>query len=311
MGKAFVILTLLAAAVWLGGCIDGGGGIGGVRRPQDGVPGVDASDLSKYPGPFTVYCRKFMGPEQHEMVARHLRALERFGMPKGYSISEPGGTVLYYGTYTKHDSPLAKKDLETLRRFLYGDSRQKSFPVAGMAPIRRPPEDYFPLTKARKNALYSLMIAVFSGPQKEGRTFQESAVLLAKTLREKEKLEAYVHHASTSSAVCLGAYDTDAIYTERRIPSLSSDPRDLVRDKVTTEDLARRTKVVDLRARALQKKFPHMMVNGGRKARWTYRYVGGKWARRGFVTRTIFIEIPGRKVNRHGEIVIGRDHGIE
>ncbi len=300
MSRVLVTLTLLATAVWLGGCIKGDGGIG------DGKLVMDASRPSKYPGPFTIYCCKFIGPDRNELVARHLLALDRFGMPKGNSIREPGGTALCYGTYTKLDSPLAKKDLEALRRVIYGDSRRKSFPEAAMVPVIRPLQEYFPLAKARKDALYSLMIAVFSGPQREGYAFHEVAVMLARSLREQGKQEAYVHHGVTSSAVCLGAYDPEAIYIELRMPSLSSDPQDITKTTVTTDDLARRTKIVDPKARALQKKFPHMLINGRRKSRWMHSYKDSKFMRQGLISPTVFVKIPGRKVNRHGDVIIGR-----
>jgi len=305
--KRMILTGLLVAGLALAGCVDGGGAIDGrtrtYRRPQDNVPGVDVSQMK---GPFTIYCRKFLGLDRHDQAMRHLRALERKGMPNGYSVDEPGGTVLYYGTYQKHDSPLAKKDLDTIRRFLYGQPRQKAFPVAALTPIQRPAKAYFPLAQARKDGLYSLMIAVFNGPQKEGRTFQESAVVLARTLREQEKLEAYVHHGETSSAVCLGAFVPEAIYIEQRAPQLSTDPRDLAGIQTSDDEAARRTKVVDPKAKALQQKFPHMMYNGGRKWRWAYRYVGKLWVRRQIYAPTVFVEIPGRTVNQRGEVIIER-----
>jgi len=290
-------------AMWLLGailCVLAPGCVGGRTGAGDEV------DLSEYPGPFTILCRRFAGPYRSQEVLRHLEALEARKMEQGYTVEDPAGTLLYYGQYEKYDGPEATRDLSTLKQFIYGDTRQRAFPLARMIPMPKPPEEYYPLVDAPSTALYSLQIAVFYGPQNEGRTRQESAILLAKELREKDKLDAFVHHGVGASVVCVGAFPPSAIETQRRMPSISTDPQDLVQSDVSVEDLARLTKVVDPRASSLQKRYPHMFYNGGEKWQYFYRFVNGRWTRRKVYSPSLFVMIPGRKVGPQGQVEIER-----
>jgi hypothetical protein len=171
--------------------------------------------------------------------------------------------------------------------------------------VPKPAEDYCPLAAAPPEALYSLQVAAFYGPQNEGRTFQESAIMLARELREKNKLEAYVNHGETCSVVCVGSFPPEAIETPRRMPSISTDPRDLVQGKISVEDIARLTKVVDPNARALQQQFPHMLYNGAERWQWIHREIAPRqWTHRKEYYPSMFVTIPNRKVNEQGQVVI-------
>jgi hypothetical protein len=133
--------------------------------------------------------------------------------------------------------------------------------------------------------------------------------MLAKELREKEHLEAYVHQGQTSSVVCVGSFPPSAIQSDRRLPPISTDPRELVRGEVGVEDIAQMTKVVDPAASALLARFPHMYYNGGEKWTWLHRQLNAKdWIRnyQKYYFPSLFVEIPDRKVDQYGQVVIER-----
>jgi hypothetical protein len=235
------------------------------------------------PGPYTILCKRFEGPYQDADARRHVAAMEAKRMPAAFTVREGGGTLLYYGQYKTAEDAQLDKDMSLIVQFRYGTG-ELSFPGARLVPVPKPAEQYYPLAQAE--GYYSLQVAVFFGPQAEGRTRQQSAVMLAKALRERRH-EAYVHHGPTVSAVCLGTFAEDAIEMPYRPPMRGQ--RGTRKNPFDAEEFARMTRVVDPDARALQRQFPEMAHNGKRRVVVIKRRGGGE---RRVNMPSLFVKIP-------------------
>ncbi|MFQ5806258.1 MAG: hypothetical protein ACE5I3_07405 [Phycisphaerae bacterium] len=223
-------------------------------------PSLDDEDV------WAIRCLTLSGPNRFRVANSYADALKKVGGLKPELVRifhEAGESVVYYGRYrrlynakngTEAFRPGHLDDLDLIRRL----SLNVPDPAVGTRtvwPFRLATMDTLPTGRGAhpewllSNApgYYSLQVAVFYNT--EGmRQRKYAAEEYCKLLREQGE-EAYYHHGRVNSSVCIGAFPEEAIQTFQYPDPL-------------TGAIRVKSKIVDERVLALQRKFPHNLHNG-------------------------------------------------
>jgi hypothetical protein len=247
------LLCLTAALPPVGGCDAQGGGLS--LRP------TDTSDEI-----WAVRCLALQGPNRFQMAKKYADALRQVSGLKPDLVRifhETDESVVYYGRYqrsydarsqTESFRPDHLRDLELIRKLSLtipdpaaGSRIVWPFRLATMStlPIGGSTYPEWELTNAP--GYYSLQVAVFYNTGQMRRR-KYTAEQYCKLLRDQGE-EAYYHHGTVNSSVCIGSFPKEAIQTFQE-----QDP--------LTGIIRVRAKMVDERLLALQRKFPFNLHNG-------------------------------------------------
>lgn len=245
-------LTLLVLLV--AGCDVPGGGV--TLRPKAG------SDEDVW----AIRCLSLRGPNRFRLAQNYADALKKVAGLRPDLVQvfhEADESTLYYGRYrrvydarkqTESFRPDHLRDLNLIRQLsmnvqdpVVGSRVVWPFGLATMdaLPTGRGEHPEWELSKAP--GYYSLQVAVFYNTG-EMRRRKYAAEEYCKLLREQGE-EAYYHHGSVNSSVCIGAFPEEAIQTFQETDPL-------------TGIIRVRSKIVDERMLALQRKHPHNLHNG-------------------------------------------------
>lgn len=180
---------------------------------------------------WTIYCKTYSGPD-HIVVAKamrdQLRARDR-SMPDWYVVHGEGESTLYYGFYrvVSESETTDPKDAREAARFqrdrkkidmMTDATGNRPFrychasPFAGPDPAG-PPE--WNLENA--NGYWTIQIAAYSGSPMR-KQYAVDAVREARA----QGIEAYYHHGSTTSSVCIGAWPEQAVRQSDEVRATNS-----------------------------------------------------------------------------------------
>ncbi len=204
--------------------------------------------------------QRFQRAEQYAELLRKVKGL-RPRLVQVLHVEDE--SRVYYGKYkrvydkrkkTEKFKPDPKRDLE-LVRMLSMDVRTETGQVRPVWPFIYATLEPLPMGRSShpewelRNApgYYSLQVAVFYNTE-QMRQRRYAAEQYCKLLREKGE-EAYFDHGETNSSVCIGAFPKSAIQTYQE-----EDP--------LTGVIRVRSRIVDRRMLALQKKYPYNLHNG-------------------------------------------------
>lgn len=213
-----------------------------------------------------IRCASLRGPQRFDQAKKCQESLRKVRGLKDSLIAvfdEDGVSTVYYGKYkliydpkTGKESydPDPTKDLELIRslsvRMRGADGRESDvwpFRLLTMATLPGPPCRYPEWELSRNPGTYSLQVGVFYNT---GQFLQrkKAAEEYCKLLRD-QKEEAWFHHGTTNSSVCIGSFPKDAIQSFRR-------------ENPLTGVLEFYNKITDEKLLALQKRFPYNYHNG-------------------------------------------------
>ena len=234
---------LLGLSGVLGGCTDGQMMLGGPR------PGDDI---------WAIRVITTMGGDHARSAAAYADALRKVN---GLSsrllrvINDTDNSKVYYGRYRREydvDSgqsrfkPDHRGDLRTIRALTLGPGGSRPFAMA-LAELLPVPSAHPEWDLARQSGYWSLHVGVFYNEGKMNQRRKAAADYCAELRRQGE--QAYFHHASVKSSVCLGLYAESALQT-------------VTRPHPGTGKSTRVTIYSDAELAALQKRYPHNLENG-------------------------------------------------
>lgn len=247
MNRSCRLTVLLAlAGLGLAGC-----------NGQQGLPfGWGAKKENR----FTVLLMTVPG-DDHVSLANHFerRTKEYTGWKDVFVVHRADHSLLFRGRYPSIDK--AEPYLRQARAFQSPDSGQQVFPHAMTVPIPGqqvgPPE--WNIERVPPQYYYTVLVAdFFNIPKpldprdrlgfKPYLTRKEDAADFCKELRE-QNYEAYFHHGPSHSGVMIGKFDNSVV----KIAQSPGKP-------------PRRT-IVSKEVHAIQKRFPHLAMNGYRVKR--------------------------------------------
>ncbi len=234
---------LFGLAVVLGGCTDGQMMLGG-QRPGDDIWAIRVittfgGDHARSAAAYADALRKVNG-----LSSRLLRV-----------IDDMDNSKVYYGRYRREYDvdtgittfkPDHRGDLRTIRGLTLGPGGSRPFAMA-LAELLPVPSAHPEWDLSRQSGYWSLHVAVFYN---EGRMNQrrKAAEDYCGELRRQGR-QAFFHHASVKSSVCIGLFAESALRTITR-----ADPR--------TGKSTSLTVYADQKLEALQKSYPHNLENG-------------------------------------------------
>jgi len=248
-----LLLTLCVAGCKAPGSADWLGGSG---------PATDEEDV------WAIRCLTFSGPnrfQQADNCAEHLRHVSGLRADQVLVIHDRESSSVYYGRYRRRYDPKSgretfdpdpHRDLELIRSLSmrvdparYGQPEIWPFRLATIETL--PARPGVPAEWLLENApgVYSLQVAVFYNT--EGMRRRRYAAEEYCRMLRREGEEAYVHHGTSKSSVCIGAFGEDALQTFQETDPLTG--------RVTV-----RQRIVDPQMLALQKKYPYNLHNGYR-----------------------------------------------
>jgi len=233
-----IVITVLLALPAAAGC---NGQFGdpfspaarGVSAREQAVADEDA---------FTILLCILRDPATHVRDANHYRRMliKDAGWKDLVVIHKVGHSVVMWGRYASVDD--AQGNLAKARAYR-PPSGQPLFAQALVVPY--PCKDIGPAELNLKNvkAAYSLLVAVFKNdPEHNYVGRRKRAVELCQRLRKKG-YEAYFHHGPAGSDVTIGAFGTNSVRA-RQTPS------------------GTQFDILDPQIKALQRQFPHVLLNG-------------------------------------------------
>jgi len=215
---------------------------------------------------WAIRCLTLRGPNRFRMATNYADALKKVAGLKPELVRafhEAEQSAVYYGRYRRvYDAqsdresfqPNHLDDLDLIRHLslnvpdpAVGTRTVWPFQLATMdtLPTGRGAHPEWELSNAP--GYYSLQVAVFynTGGMRRRKYAAEE---YCKLLREQGE-EAYYHHGSVNSSVCIGAFPEEAIQTLQQQNPLTG----VIRVKA---------KIVDEGMLALQRRFPHNLHNG-------------------------------------------------
>jgi hypothetical protein len=215
---------------------------------------------------WAIRCVTFEGSnrfQQADNCADHLRHVSGLRADRVQVMHEPEVSTVYYGRYRQQYDPHSQRetfepdphnDLELIRSLamrvdprVYGQSEIWPFRLATVEalPVKSGVPDEWRLENAP--GVYSLQVAVFYNTEGMRRR-RYAAEEYCRVLRGEGR-QAYVHHGSAKSSVCIGSFGEDAIQSVQRADPLTG--------RVTV-----RQRIVDPQMLELQKDYPHNLHNG-------------------------------------------------
>ena len=234
---------LFGLAGLLGGCNDGRMMLGGPRPGEDiwsiRVITTFGGDHARSAAAYADALRKVNG-----LSSRLLRV-----------IDDRDNSKVFYGRYRREYDvetgqtsfkPDHRGDLRTIRGLTLGPGGSRPFAMA-LAELLPVPSAHPEWDLSRQSGYWSLHVAVFYN---EGRMNQRRTVAeeYCAELR-REGRQAFFHHASVKSSVCIGLFAESALQTITR-----TDPR--------TGKSTSLTVYADQELAALLKRYPHNLENG-------------------------------------------------
>jgi hypothetical protein len=215
---------------------------------------------------WAIQCRTIHGPNRVQLARSYAEALRKVDGIKPDLVQvfhEADESTVYYGRYRRrYDArsgeesfrPNHLRDLDLIRRL------SLSTPDATMGsrtvwPFRNATMDTLPTGRGRHPewyltrapGYYSLQVAVFYNTEGMRRR-KYAAEEYCRILREQGE-EAYYHHGVVNSIVCVGAFPETAIQTYENVDSY-------------TGIIHVKSKIVDEKLLALQRKYPFNLHNG-------------------------------------------------
>lgn len=215
---------------------------------------------------WAIRCLGLSGPNRFRLAQEYADALRKVAGLRPELVQvfhEQDESVVYYGRYRQVYDPRSNKesfrpdhlrDLNLIRHLSLempdgAGGRRVVWPFAlatmDVLPTGRGEHPEWELSRAP--GYYSLQVAVFYNTGQMRRR-KYAAEQYCKLLREQGE-EAYYHHGTVNSSVCIGAFPREAIQTFQETDPLTG----IVRV---------RSKIVDERMLALQRKYPHNLHNG-------------------------------------------------
>ena len=251
----------------------------------------------EYEDIWAIRCLTLRGPNRFKLADSYAKALRTVAGLKPELVQvfhEAEQSTLSYGRYRRIYDP--RSDVESFRPDHLSDldlvrhlSMNIQDPVVGTRtvwPFQLATMETLPVGRGRHPewllsiapGYYSLQVAVFYNTEGMRRR-KFAAEEYCRLLREQGE-EAYYHHGTVNSSVCIGAFPEEAIQTFQ-----NQDP--------LTGIIHVTSKIVDERLLALQRRFPHNLHNGSTFYEITYDPKTGKKLRD---PHTSFaVEIPQRK----------------
>lgn len=256
---------------------------------QNGPVAKEAPPTIPTDARWTLFCTAMQGPDRFARMQQFVTFL-RGNTPfkEWYTVDQDGAITLFYGFYSDVEINSVKKP--SASAFKAHDDRRKlndwknaagerPFAAAFFTPIVAPdpaaPADWS-LANTPPTMVWSLQIAAFKDNPKR----KEAAVEFVKELRGKG-VEAYYHHGSTVSSVCIGAWPKTALREQEFDGSTARffneedallvtntdlppgvkrrDLRDPQGNKVQT--LTEQVDVLDKSLLATMKEYPHQFLN--------------------------------------------------
>lgn len=226
---------------------------------KDGKPLFELGPAKGDEDVWSIRCLKMSGENAPSVIASYAKALRAVqGLKPGLVqvLDEPEGSTLYYGRYARrYDAitgkqtftPDPRNDLNLIRQLALSTSDEWPFRLAQLDALPMPDVGDAAWDLRNAQGHWSLNVAVFYNTG-EMRARRQAAVEYCKLLREQGE-EAYYHHGSVSSAVCVGAFPLEAIEQVTR-------PDPITRVPTTV------SKIVDPKMLELQKKHPYNLENG-------------------------------------------------
>lgn len=212
---------------------------------------------------WSIRCLTLEGPNRFQNARNFEEALKKVPDLDAHLVQvfhEETDSALYYGRYERrYDSVRDKElfkpdplpDLELIRKLSLTVDGRPVWPFALAVldtwPASRKGQAAWDLNNV--DGYWSLQIAVFYN-EGEMRERKEAAEKYCRLLRE-EGVEAYYHHGTVNSSVCVGIFPKGAIV-------------DIQREDPMTGVQKATSKIVDPRMLELQKKYPHNLHNGHR-----------------------------------------------
>lgn len=213
-----------------------------------------------------VRCADVRGENRKAMAGKYADALRNVKGIRGERvqiIDQDGASTIFYGQYkrlydtkkqTERYKPDPIPDLNLIRSLAVTipdetgrPSQAHPFYLATLdtLPGGRPTRPEWEISRAK--GYWSLQVAVFYNVN-EMRQRKSAAEQYCKLLRDQGE-EAYFHHGSDKSSVCIGAFPKEAIQEFRKEDPLSG-------------VVSFNSKIVDKRMLAVQKKYPLDLENG-------------------------------------------------
>jgi len=211
---------------------------------------------------WAVRCVSLTGPRRHDAAnsyAAGLRNVPQLNPDLVGVIETSDASVIYYGRYArrfKGDTPESfapnpAGDLDLIRQLSMSVGGQVVWPfqLATLEALPSAQSDIARWELTRAPGYYSLQIGVFYNT--EGMQQRRFAAEEACKLLRRQGEEAYYHHGPAMSIVCVGAFPKDAIQETRAADEFSG-------------RLQFRSRIVDERMLALQRKHPFNLHNGAK-----------------------------------------------
>lgn len=223
-----------------------------------GCGSIGAGQTSFGDEDFTIVLKSFNEIDHNAEAERYLKLTQQqAGWSNLFVVHQEGASALLWGKY--RTVAAAQDDLKTAKAWKTAVGMTPyQYAIITSLPGR---ENYGPpnLNLVNAQGAYSYMVAVFMDvPQQNLYGHRESAVEYCQALRKKN-WEAYYYHDGVRSCVTIGTFDKNAIQKGYNpAPGASGPGADTSLFRPTVEI----NQIVDPKMLAVQKSFPHLLVNG-------------------------------------------------
>lgn len=208
---------------------------------------------------WSIRCIGLTGPRRFQLAEQYADALRKVQGLRSelvQVVNTEEESVVYYGRYQREpgegDKPATYRpdqtdDLVRIRSLQSPDGQVRPFLLATLEPLATYETGNPEWDLNNADGYWSLQVAVFynTGEFHARRTAAEQ---YCRELRN-QGVEAYFHHGSANSVVCVGLFPREAVQEVQREDPLLG----VVRPTI---------EYVDERLRELQQKFPHNLQNG-------------------------------------------------